>query len=86
MYTIPRAGGSRGIYGLTRGELLFKTNKVYTNNIMVEANPEFPWYLDLAPNLMFSLYDYPFVNKSGLLLCLLHGRQLERKEVVTLDK
>ena len=46
----------------------------------------FAWYLDITPNQMFSLYDYPVPGKSGLPLCEEHGRQLEKKEVVLYDK
>ena len=46
----------------------------------------FAWYLDITPNQMFSLYDYPVPGKSGLPLCEEHGRQLELKEVVLYDK
>jgi hypothetical protein len=46
----------------------------------------FTWYLDLTPNQMFSLYDYPIPGKNGLPLCLEHGKQLEMKEVVVLDQ
>ena len=53
---------------------------------MGDENLQYAWYLDLTSNLMFSLYDYPIANKTGLPLCQLHGRQLELKEVVLLDK
>ena len=46
----------------------------------------FGWYLDLTPNQMFSLYDYPIPGKDGLPLCKQHGAQLEMKEVVLFDK
>jgi hypothetical protein len=47
---------------------------------------KFAWYLDLTPNRMFSLYDnYPIPGKTGLLLCELHGQQLELKETVVRD-
>jgi hypothetical protein len=46
----------------------------------------FAWYLDITPNQMFSLYDYPIPGKSGLPLCQEHGKQLEMKEVVVLDQ
>jgi len=49
------------------------------------AKNKFAWYLDITPNQMFSLYDYPIPGKSGLPLCEDHGRQLELKEVVLLD-
>jgi hypothetical protein len=35
---------------------------------------------------MFSLYDYPIPGKRDLPLCEQHGRQLEQKEAVILDK
>jgi hypothetical protein len=47
---------------------------------------KFAWYLDLTPNQMFSLYDYPIPGKRGLPLCEKHSRQLELKEVVVYDK
>ena len=43
------------------------------------------WYLDLTPNQMFSLYEYPIPGKCGLPLCAEHGRKLELKEVVLYD-
>jgi hypothetical protein len=46
----------------------------------------FAWYLDLTPNKMFSLNDYPIPGKDGLPLCEQHGRQLELKEVVLYDE
>ena len=45
----------------------------------------FAWYLDITPNHMFSLYEYPIPGKKGLPLCIEHGRQLELKEVVLFD-
>lgn len=53
---------------------------------MNEPEAKFAWYLDLTPNQMFSLYDYPIPGKSGLPLCHEHGKQLELKEVVLFDK
>jgi hypothetical protein len=50
------------------------------------APNQYAWYLDITPNRMFSLYEYPFPGKCGLPLCELHGRQLERKEVVLFDQ
>ena len=50
------------------------------------TNPLFSWYLDITPNKMFSLYDYPIPGKRGVPLCEHHGRQLEEKELVILDK
>ena len=47
---------------------------------------QFAWYLDITPNEMLSLYDYPIPGKSGLPLCQEHGKQLEMKEVVVLDQ
>jgi hypothetical protein len=47
---------------------------------------KFAWYLDLTPNQMFSLYDYPVADKRGSPLCEIHGRQLELKELVVYDK
>jgi hypothetical protein len=46
----------------------------------------YAWYLDLTPNKLFSLYDYPIPGKDGLPLCEQHGRQLEVKKVVFHDK
>jgi hypothetical protein len=43
-------------------------------------------YLDIIPNGMFSLYEYPLAGKDGLTLCAQHGQQLEEKEVVLYDK
>jgi len=48
--------------------------------------PPLAWYLDITPNQMFSLYDYPIPGKRGLPLCEKHGRQLELNEVGDLDK
>jgi len=53
---------------------------------MPEVMSQFAWYLDITPNQMFSLYDYPIPGKKGLPLCQVHGKQLEMKEVVVLDK
>ena len=50
------------------------------------AMNDFAWYLDITPNQMFSLDDYPILGKTGLPLCEEHGRQLEMKEVVLYDK
>ena len=47
---------------------------------------KFSWYLDLTPNGMFSLGDYPIPGKHGVPLCQEHGKQLEMKEVVVFDK
>jgi len=54
----------------------------------MEYNPDkkYAWYLDITPNQMFSLGDYPVPGKAGLPLCELHGKQLELKEVVLYDK
>ena len=46
----------------------------------------FSWYLDITPNRMFSLGDYPIPGKDGVPLCQKHGKQLEMKEVVLFDK
>lgn len=40
------------------------------------------WYLDITPNKMFSIYDYPIDGKRGLTLCGKHGNTLKQKEVV----
>jgi hypothetical protein len=53
---------------------------------MGEAYIQFAWYLDITPNEMFSLDEYPIVGKRGIPLCQEHGRQLEMKEVVVLDR
>ena len=58
---------------------------VYTNSKMGEVDFQFAWYIDITPNQMFSLYDYPIPDKNGLPLCQEHGKQLEMKEVVVLD-
>lgn len=47
---------------------------------------KFRWYLDITPNEMFSLYEFPVPGKNGLPLCQEHGRQLESKEVVLFDR
>jgi hypothetical protein len=46
----------------------------------------YAWYLDITPNQMFSLGEYPIPGKDGLPLCELHGRQLELKEVILFDQ
>ena len=46
----------------------------------------FAWYLDITPNQMFSLYEYPILGKRGMPLCIEHGLQLEQKEVVLYDE
>jgi len=46
----------------------------------------FAWYLDLTPNQMFSLDDYPIPGKRGLPLCEKYGRQLEMNETAIYDK
>jgi len=43
-------------------------------------------YLDITPNQMFSLYDYPIAGEIGLPLCVEYGQLLELKEVVLYDK
>lgn len=43
------------------------------------------WYLDLTPDQIFTLYDYPIPGKVGLPLFEEHDRQLELKEVVLFD-
>jgi len=53
---------------------------------MSQPPPTFSWYLDITPNQMFSLYDYPINGKNGIHLCEEHGKQLELKEVVLYDK
>jgi hypothetical protein len=53
------------------------------------SNPEeneFAWYLDITPNHIFSVYEYPIPGKNGLPLCQQHGKQLEMKEVVLFDR
>jgi hypothetical protein len=54
--------------------------------MIYRTNIEFAWYLDITPNHMFSLYEYPIIAKAGLPLCELHGNQLELKEVVLYDE
>jgi hypothetical protein len=46
----------------------------------------FAWFLDITPNGMFLLYEYPISGKYGLPLCEEHGQQLELKEVVLYDR
>jgi len=46
---------------------------------------KFGWYLAIAPNEMFSLYEYPVPGKSGVPLCQEHVRQLESKYVLLFD-
>ena len=41
---------------------------------------KYAWYLDITPNQMFSLYEYPIAGKTGLPLCV------EQKEVVVYDR
>jgi RNA-splicing ligase RtcB len=54
---------------------------------MTEHNiGQFSWYLDITPNKMFSLYEYPIEGKDGLTLCEQHGNHLEMKEVVVYDR
>ncbi len=50
------------------------------------SQTEFAWYLDITPNQMFSLFDYPITGKKGSPLCIQHGKQLEMKEVVVIDR
>ena len=52
------------------------------NNLM----KKFTWYLDITPNEMFSLSDYPVSGKNGLPLCEKHGKKLEMLEVVIFDR
>ena len=47
---------------------------------------KFSWDLDITPNEMFSLCDYPVPGKDGLPLCKLHGKKLEMLEVVIFDR
>ena len=51
-----------------------------------QSGARFSWYLDITPNRMFSLYEYPVPGKDGLPLCQKHGKQLEMKEVVVYDE
>jgi hypothetical protein len=46
---------------------------------------KYAWYLDLTPNRIFSLYDYPMSGNTGLPLCETHGQYLELKETVVRD-
>jgi len=50
------------------------------------AQNNFAWYLDITPNEMFSLCEYPIFGKRGIPLCEEHGQHLELKEVVLYDK
>ena len=54
--------------------------------VSADTNHKFRWYLDITPNRMFSLYDYPIPGKNGLPLCDKHGNHLEMKEVVLYDQ
>ena len=47
---------------------------------------KYNWYLDITPNEMFSLYDYPVPGKDVLPLCKIHGKKLEMLEVVIFDR
>jgi len=47
---------------------------------------KYAWHLDITPNQMFSLYDYPISRKDGLPFCEEHGKQPELKEVMLYDK
>ena len=47
---------------------------------------KFSWYLDITPNEMFSLYDYPVQGKDGLRLWEEHGKKLEMLEVGFFDR
>jgi hypothetical protein len=53
---------------------------------MTHAITDFAWYLDITPNKMFSLCDYPFPGKDSLPFREHHSRQLRTKEVVLYDK
>jgi len=59
---------------------------IYTNTMIEQSGKQFSWYLDITPNQMFSLYEYPIAGKDGLPLCEKHGMQLEHKEVVVYDR
>ena len=59
---------------------------IYLEVMEYSTEKKYAWYLDITPNQMFSLYDYPIPGKGGLPLCELHGQQLESKEVVLYDK
>lgn len=50
-----------------------------------QADGRFSWYIDISPNRMFSLYEYPIAGKDGLPLCDKHGWQLGKKGVVLFD-
>ena len=51
-----------------------------------QSGKQFSWYLNITPNLMFSLDDYPVAGKDGLPLCEKNGMQLVQKEVVVYDR
>ncbi len=53
---------------------------------MMNYQTSFAWYVDLTPNGMFSIDNYPVAGKRGLPLCRVHGEQLEQKEVVVYDQ
>jgi len=47
---------------------------------------KYAWYLDITPNQMLSLDDYPIPGITCLPLCVGHVRRLKQKEILLLDK
>ena len=62
--------------------IIYSRRKIKASNLM----EKFSWYLDITPNEMFSLYDYPIPGKDGLPLCRVHSRKLEMLEAVIFDR
>jgi hypothetical protein len=65
--------------------LLVPMAKASVSGVLIRLSFGF-LYLDITPNQMFSLYDYPIPGKRGLPLCEKHGKQLEQKELVILGR
>jgi len=62
--------------------ILYNHNWVTTNR---KIDKTYAWYLDITPNQMFSLYDYPVPGKAGFPLCEEGGGSFELKEAVLFD-
>jgi hypothetical protein len=79
--------GGSSIFIHCLGRIYFAEMKFAESNQPLEDRyvMNFSWYIDITPNKMFSLYDYPIPGNNGLPLCEQHGRQLELKEVVLYD-
>jgi len=69
---------SKQLYNRISRVCSVSTMKVFMN--------KYNWYLDITPNEMFSLYDYPVPGKDVLPLCKIHGKKLEMLEVVIFDR